>query len=287
MLTWRIHRTLDDPLKREPIIWGGYERLLAIFEPIKRRGRRHINETLMLAALVVIGAPFASLGVIVIFLPSPVLALILTISYGLLTVTRVSSRIAAEHQRRTYELLCALPYGRIGVHWLYAAHWYRQSLTLRSVTRAMMALGIGASPFLFGGFAYPLTGQRAVQFWFIDSLSFGVYLLYDYFNTRVIATLIGMIVPAITRSPRTIRALALGVFLLFLVSVYGVGTLIALALLPGLLLRINAPMLAYIVIAPLTAAGMIALREALTRLLWRQIERGMQVSALEIDTLIR
>jgi len=287
MLTWRIYRTLDDPLKREPIVWRGYERLLSAFESPAQKLPATKFQMLRGSALLLLSSPFISMGLLAAFFPSPLLALLLSLIYGLLIVLRVSNRIASEHQRHTYELLCALPYGKMGVHWIYGVHSFQVSRMTRSVLRVGLMIGLLASPFLFGGWAYPITGQRAVQFWLVDTMSFCLFMLYDYFNMGVSATLIGMLVPAITRSHRTIRALSIGMFLLLQVATYLLAALLLLAVLPALLLRLNAPHLSWVMIAPITAAALIGFREAVTHWLWRMLERALQSTPMELDLLIR
>lgn len=286
MLTWRIHRTLDDPLKRDPISWRGYDARFSRFVAAPRLRLTRFKPVYG-AALFAVFSPAVALALAMIFFPSPLLALLASLIFGLRTVEQLSSAIAGEHRRATYELLCALPYGKIGVHWVYAARWFEATRLIRLTLRALPLIALIATPFMFGGWTLPLTGQRAVAFWFADSLAFAVFLIYDYFNTRVIAALIAMLTPALTTRSRTIYAISIGMYLLIQVGTYLLGAVIALVLLPRVLLLFNAPFLASIVIGPFTAAAVIALREVITRILWQQIGYAMQTTPMELDLLIR
>lgn len=286
MLTWRIHRTLDDPLKREPISWRGYETRLRSYVTYAEPRLNRFKPVYSMGLLVLF-SPFVGLGVIAYFFPSPILALLISLIFGLQTVERLSGYIAGEHRRHTYELLSALPYGKLGVHWLYAVQWFQSTRLSRMMLRTALAISIAATPFLFGGLAYQITGRRAVEFWFADSLAFWVFLLYEYFNTRVIAILIAMLTPAVTHKPRTIYALSVGLYLLVQVGTYLLGALLALNLLPELLGWLNAPPLVSLVISPITVAVVIYIREWITRRLWRWLAEALHTTSLELDLLLR
>jgi hypothetical protein len=286
MLTWRIHRTLDDPLKRDPISWRGYEARFGKFIPVPAPRLPRVKRVYS-AALMIVLSPLIGVLLLAFFFPAPILALLASSLFGWRLVERLSGAVGGEHTRRTYELLCALPFGKMGAHWVYAAQWFGSTRSTRLLLRGALVSGLLAAPFLFGGWAYPLTGQRAVEFWFADTLAFWAFLIYDYFNTRVIAVLIAMLTPALTPKPRTITALSVGMYLLILLESYLLAAGCALVVLPRLLLWLHAPHVAYILIAPLTAAAVIASRELITRWLWRWLGYATQTARVELDLLIR
>jgi len=286
MLTWRLHHTLQDPLRRDPISWRGYEGRFGKFV-IYAEPRFDRFKPAVTAALFVLVSPVVGMSLLVLFFPAPILALMASIMFGLRTVERISGYVAGEHRRSTYDMLCALPSGKMNLHWVYATLWFRVTPFTRMVLRSLLVLGLAASPFLFGGWMYPLTGRRAVEFWFADTLAFGAFLIYDYFNTRILAVLIAMITPALTRKTRTIYALSVGGFLLIQVASYLLGAILALTLLPDLLVRLNAPPIVYIVIAPVTMAVVITFRELITQGLWQQIGHVLQTPPMELDLILR
>ena len=285
MLTWRLHHTLQNPLRRDPISWRGYEGRLGKFVTyVEPRFDRFTP--VMTAAFVVIVPPVVGMSLLVIFFPAPLLALLASLLFGLRTVERISAYLAGEHRRRAYDLLCSLPAGKISLHWVYATQWFQATPVTRMVLRGLMILGLAAAPFLFGGWLMWITHERAVAFWFADTLAFWAFLLYEYFNTRIVAVLIGMLVPALTRKTRTIFALAVGGYLLVQVATYLLGAVVAVTLLPDLLVRLNAPPIAAIVIGPITAAVVIIFRELLTHGLWHTLRTCLNTTREEINSYI-
>lgn len=290
MLTWRLYRTLNEPLKREPRIWRGYERLLTLLhQRIAARPRPqtpHVAQVIRFIGLLAF-IPVINIAVIGLFFPSPLIALAANMVFSLLIVTTVSGTIARNHELHTYDLMSALPLGRMGIHWIHCTAFFEAQRRWRLPLQAIFMLGIVASPFLFGAVAFPLTGQRAVQFWLIDAISFAAFLFYDFLNMPVIAAVLGMVIPAYAVNSRNVRGFALGAWALLTLATYLLGAGIALYVLPSLLVRFGANFSATIIIAPITAIVVIAFRELVTRALWHHLKRTLNISAVELDLILR
>lgn len=217
-----------------------------------------------------------ALGYLVLILPA------LYTAYGASLAALIVNSLNREIAKQTYDVLCATPLGRFGVHRFFAAHEvglsniYRMLLYLM-IGLAVIALWAGAGDDVIFDGAAPTLINAALR-----ALVLSLFFVLDYAYSLAFSGLIAMLLPALLRE----------ITLLWTVSAYLSlqGAVYAAALVAGDTLRrvymgLFDPALADGLLAISALAFYLILRELILLALWRMTTR--ELNAPELDSASR
>lgn len=146
--------------------------------------------------------------------------------YGMLWAVRICQAISKEQAQGTYTLLCMLPPGTLGTHWLLGTgtlhrnqgfiqvhNLLRGILTLILVTLGIMILIVffGVDPARSSRFDQQVQAQALVSLATVILILIAVYL--DHIQSITIGSLIGMLAPGMIQNRFDQTIWAAGVFL--------------------------------------------------------------------------
>ncbi len=273
-------------LKRPPIHHPLFRRVSQ--RPPDQRQRISTTQQFVILAVC---AVFAALGlyyfsqmifVALFFIPIGAAALYMLLNgtaAGLNWALRVSDAIVRERERGTLELIATSPYGAFSACWAICTgcQYYDQTFNGTGAQRVwftriffLTLILLSASvtmtaPRSMG--AHPLEGFAKASL-LVGILAVGLYI--DDVHSAVVGSLVGLIVPRFARTRLDARAAALFGFLLLQLGAYGLSWLIGFVLLPSINANFALNVATSGLALPLEQLIVFfALREALTRALWR------------------
>jgi hypothetical protein len=277
MLTWQLWRALN----RSPYASPLYRWLYPADGGEFSRRRRVVMWLARVIALFVM-LPLLAYATLWLLIGAPYLVLLANTLYGLALAVDASGGIARERERNTYDLLCTIPPGALGVHWSYCNGWIYHYWLYGWLTLAVALIGGVASvlaPLLPGGVtvselfgAHPNLGL---------ALAVALVFILDYFQSVVFGGLVAVLAPALTHDKLNARILAGSGFLLAQLSGYAAAYTFAITLANTLEVFDN-PILTPL-LPLMSAAAFFIFREAIIVVLWRAITHlfGAQVAPAE------
>lgn len=293
MLSLRLWRALNHPPLGSPLFKRAYAQqgpgapLPALRLPLFSLFR-NVGLIILPVVLILLGAPILALLYYLSLLLAPLLLPLANTLYGLRHAYSVSAGIARERELQTYDVLCASPTGSLGLHWSYCTGWLYYHFLYRYLMLGLLATGIvasvfGLSPQLVFGAGQPLLGVTLTR-----ASALGGLFVLDYLQTPVLSSLTALIVPAYAENEDAARLWAASLFLLLQLAVYVPTLLLGGYALPNTL-RLLAldPVLADVLVPLLLLAFFALLREAIIVGLWRQVERHLSATSLELDAITR
>lgn len=297
MLIWRLRRALDDPNLKLESRWQRYTTFTRGYLAREAAGLpvvgavasllRGVGLIVLPIGAILFGAPLLVILMFVVFTTSPILVPLAHLLYGGAIAYQVSGSIVREREKGTYDQLCALPPGSVGLHWAHATSWLLDHRALRTLAVVMVLVGTATT--LFGSvslFGLTYTGTSALLFWVLSCACVIALLTIDHYSTQVTATLLGMTLPASVNSISTVRISTVTLFVLVQVSAYLIGVLSAGVVLPTLYRFTNASseMIA-LTLPTITLLVFTAYREWIIRRLWAQFRSAVNATPAEMEAL--
>jgi hypothetical protein len=293
MLSWTLWRALNRAPRHLPLYRRAY---LQQQMPEASFSLRFPMSGLLRTLLLVI------IPVCIILLGAPVLAILYTLSlsltplllplantlYGLAHATSTSGHIARERDRQTYDVLCTVPGGSLGMHWSYCAGWLQAHVLYRYPLLVLLGIGLFAS--LFGLPARLLFDENSVPLavTVARGLGLGIFFVLDYAQTLVIASLTALLVPASAENESSARLLGASLFLVLQAAVYLPIIFLNNVALPNALALLGMDATTIAVLVPLlSAAFFVVLREIMIFGLWQRTGQQLSATAVELDALRR
>ncbi|MBE2270015.1 MAG: hypothetical protein IAE80_17390 [Anaerolinea sp.] len=298
MLTWRLRRALNNPLRPravpdraflqlarhyrrgKPEVGSGFPRRSLWFSITRSAGM-----LLLPIAAILFGAPIFIVSLFLVVTLSPVLVPLLNTLYGLALTLSISGRIAREHQAGRYDLLGTLPTGIVGLHWSFTLSGMLQNRLLHDLAILMSVIGIISSIFaiaaLFGA-------NAAFSFfhWLIATAAAGIVILLDNYAAQVTAGLLSMTVPAHTTSTANARFITAAVFILLQLTGYLLLLLVLLVIVPASFQLFGISDALSALTLPLAALVVLgSFRELTIRLLWRRLPAALNATSVELERL--
>jgi hypothetical protein len=213
--------------------------------------------------------------------------------YSAVWAMHISSIIARERERRTYDVYCLSPDGELGVNWAICTGYLHRHNRLEQIrgfvgSLLVVSLGVVALITLFivtnagssSRFAQDET-QRAYMT-LIHTTTLVAALYIDHYHSIVMGSLVGMIAPTLTQARLDAQLGAMGIYLVLQISVYTLGWFIALTLLPTLFGR-GGNWWSATMLAVLQVVVFFIIREIVTIGLWRALLRQLNISPVELD----
>ena len=261
MLTWRLWQALRFPdeehvlfrrLQRQSIALPGQ----VLFRPVTRSRIFQWFWRILMALLP---------AVVIVIAPA---ALLLTSNlFGALVAFNVMSTISREREQGTYDLLALTPIGLGAANWLVAAAWTQRLAavdrlaSVRTLTIILLTLLLVSS----------LGGERLTPVLVVALL---VGLNVDAIQSLIVGCLSGMLAQRFDDVGSPFVALAVFAFVQIILVYLPVAT--AAILLNELLLRAAlTPLLNDVIFAGVLVGLLFGLREAIIRLMWRDLERRL------------
>lgn len=265
MLTLQLWRALN----RSPYSSPLFRWLYPPANSTLSRRRRVIMWLARVIALVVL-LPLLAYATVWLLIGAPYLVLLANTLYGLALAIDASGGIARERERNTYDLLCTIPPGALGVHWSYCNGWIYHNWLYGWLALAVALIGGVASvlaPLLPGG----VTVSEIFNMHPNLGLSLAVALVFtlDYFQSVVFGGLMAVLAPALTHDKLNARILAGSGFLLAQTASYAAAYTFAITL-SNTLAAFNNPALTAL-LPLMSAAAFFIFREAIIVALWRSI----------------
>lgn len=293
MLTWKLWQALNRPPVRSPLFRRIYQRhlmaegldmpripLLGLF--------RSAGLVILPVILILIGLPLVLPVYYLMLLCAPVLLPLINSVYGLTLIINVSGGIARERRQRTYDLLCTVPSGTLGMHWSYCTGWIHAHVGYRYVMLVVLGTGIlavivGLSPQIVFGAAPPSLVVLLVR-----GLALIVFFLADYVQSVIISSLLSLIIPISDEDETNVRLWTASLFVALQFAVYLPTLLLAVYALPSTfqLLRLD-PNLGGLLMPVLLVGFFIVMRSLIINGMWRAVEQRLSTTAMELDALTR
>ncbi len=215
---------------------------------------------------------------------SPLLYVTLTASFfGLLTSSYVSTTIARERLRETYDVLCVTPEGALQMNWMiFTVKLHQESILRRGLEEILtISRGLGALAVVVAVVGVlPSIGVEDVDGEVMRAtvtgcaamivLSLGVYV--DYVQALLVGGMLALLIGNSTRSTQDARLWALGLFLTVQIGGY-LGMLVCgIIAFPSAarLLALSENAVALLA-PPLMLLSLALFREALLRVLWHTL----------------
>lgn len=225
MITWQLWRALNNPPAQHPI----FKRLTTEIEkdPMER----------VLQHMLVQGQIWLWPLLFMVRVQSLILIVFSGTLYGAIWAVRVSGLIAAEREKRTYELLCLSPIGQLGATWMMGAGCLHRGKAFQQINsreawsvRVILLIPILISaPFILRQvFSVSLT----ISFVGIMT-AFAVFYL-DHVQSILFGSLLGMLAAHFAPHKLDQRLWALAGFLGIQIGSYGLLIVAGLTILPSL-----------------------------------------------------
>jgi len=292
MRTWRLWRTLQNPLTHHPLYWRpAFHSFSFAFIPTWLL----VSAVLVLVAGVV-GFPnlFRPLAPLCVF--TPVLMIIGTVfsanSRGILWTLGISSVISHQRTWGASELIYVSPIGALGTVWVLASrclHYKDRFDGLRTIILSLMlaASVIFACPLVtFFVLLFRYNPLQALSLLSVTSVLLPIYYV-DYVQTTLVSCLTGMLAATQTRSRIEARIWALGLFLLCQLATYSLSFLLIFNLLPRLYNLLDfAHGVADVSLPPLALLIFYLLREGIITMLWRLLTIRLNTDLSELDEVV-
>lgn len=221
-------------------------------------------------------------------------------TYSLLWALKISRTIVDEQQQRRYDLLAALPTGKLGTSWAMSMGCLHRQASFTWIpffVRLFTTIGF-----------FTLVGALSVTLFILNNAELseasynanydiiplmvagiGLVILFyiDHLYSVVTAILLGMIAPIDIRNRSEALMRTLAGFLLVQLPTYLFCWLIVVTLLPPVLASMGIDIVSATIIETVLAIVLfIALREATTRWLWYYLMRQLNVSHDEIERIV-
>lgn len=251
----------------------------------------HFTKLQRIAAVALIGIAayfciryFSQMILVLVFLTPIAITLVYMALHGTVAgmfwAIRVSSAIARERERGTFELLSASPYGAFSVSWAICTgcQYYDQMFNGIGAQRVWLsrifflslllfcALVSLADPRSSAFIGNPLWGVViSVEVTLMVALAFHI----DDIHSTVIGSLVGVIVPLFARTRLDARAAAFALFLLLQLCTYALVWLIGFTVLPLVNASLKVGFFGEVVLLPVELLVVFfGLREGIARALW-------------------
>ena len=288
MLTWTLWRALRNPPFADPL----FQRVYGAKARSPRLVRALQIGTIYLFICFTAGFIWPLLAVNL-AITSLVILIVLNSLVGTVLADRISATIARERELQTYDLLCLLPVGELGIDWSLSTGSLYHSTLFRTTGFLARLLSVGLLGALVIAFTIPLMllvgrwgGQDVLRLfvvlWYALLMGLGLYM--NHIQIVVLAHLIGMLTPAFTTNRLNARMLAAGSLLLFCVGVYLSTAMIGFVILGSVYRWLHVPDPTGVISLPvLRLIIFYGLHEAVIYLIWRLLLR--QFNSTPHDTL--
>ena len=284
MLTWRLWRALCSPPSTHPL----FQRSTGL-----PSGTHHLVRQLQITVFYLGSCLILTLIWPLLVSNTPGVLIIGVLSgnslYAMICAKNISAAIAYEREQATYDLLCLLPTGALGVGLaLSSAQMYRSPFfqTTRLIMRLLALALIGA---LGIALVFPLAvalsseggGTSAVELLvgIVQAIALALGLYIDYIQSLILAQMVGMLTPGYTHNRLNAQLVAASAFLSLQLLTY-ISTLVLVFSLPPL---IPSPVISTIAVPLLALIAFFAIREAFIAILWRQFVTISNTSAQEAE----
>ncbi|RMF79747.1 MAG: hypothetical protein D6737_10315 [Chloroflexi bacterium] len=209
---------------------------------------------------------------------------------------RTGEIVARSHENGVYDLICLYPGGSFGANWALCNGALHRGSTfdmLHGVLTILVGIGTVALGMIiivvisFTLFGSPLQGvATAVQLVVSGLIVLAAYYL-DFAQSMVLSSIVGLLVPTVVPTRNDSRVGAAVIFITIQITIYALGILVALLLLPALFNRIGVSGEAIgIVLTFLRLSFFIVLREIIIRGLWRMLTDRLNAPAHQTDWIL-
>lgn len=286
MTTWKIWRALHNPPALHPV----FQRTVLL--PPATGNQRTPGWAGMVVNLVL---ALGQHSPTILLLLMPFILLFTGITYGIDCAIRVGSAIAKEHENDTFNLLSLSPSGALGASWAMCTsslYHNRDFDRFHSIMRGTIIISIIVVLIIASLviIAHSEQFSRASEptlptvIHIIDLMTVMTALYFEYMQSTILGSLIGMFVPTYTQNRIDTRIYTLGVFLLLQITTYFLAYLIGFVILPDLYDRLH------IIgehiessLSLLRLAVFFMIREVMITLLWRALVERLNAIPSELE----
>jgi hypothetical protein len=300
MMTWTLWWALRHPHSTHPL----FRRMLRS----QPGGVRILDEAFILRfmsrlmSLVLIVAVFALAPIILTsILGAPILMLLIIQAFGIRYAVNVGSAIASEQERGTYELTSLFPQGALGANWMMGSgclHKGSSFVWLQGAVRLVLGflitvLVVGyvvAIIIMISEYMGSSLARTSVTAFITLSnyASLVAAFYFDYVQSVVLGSLVGMIVPIYVHNRFDARLWSLSSYMLLQLTVYLTTWLVGFVLLPEALERLTlAGWQVEISLPILRVAVFYFVREGIIAGLWHMLAQRLNAHSTEINLIFR
>jgi hypothetical protein len=241
MTTWKIWRALHNPPALHPV----FKRVVLL--PASTDNQQNVGWASLTIHLVLgLGQHYPT----ILLLLMPIILLFTGITYGIDCAIRVGNAIAKEHENDTFNLLSLSPSGALGASWamctssLYHNRDFDRfhSIMRGTITIAIITIVLIASVLIIGrskevNRAYQPALPTVIHI--VDLTAVMLALYFEYMQSAIVGSLIGMFVPTYTQNRVDTRIYTFGGFLFLQIATYFLAYLIGFMILPELYNRLQ------------------------------------------------
>ncbi|QPC81797.1 hypothetical protein G4Y79_19200 [Phototrophicus methaneseepsis] len=216
MLSWRLWQSLHNPLVEHPAFDLVNTGPIFNWDWVRRPRMNCLLQAILGAVALVLLIRYPMLIFLVVLAPAvfvmgvmaiPIFLPFLILIYGSILATMISNRIRTEKRAATYDLLCVLPTGSLGMTWLMSMWALRQGKVLGwlyngvRIVLFLMLIGIAiiivialivTLQYIWDqNLEYLPDALRTV----VEILAIAIIFYTGFFQTIVISALIGMLTP--------------------------------------------------------------------------------------------
>lgn len=286
MTTWKIWRALHNPPALHPV----FKR--AVLLPVSTDNRQTVGWAGLTINLV-LGLGQHSPTILLLLMPF--ILLFTGITYGIDCAIRVGNAIAKEHENDTFNLLSLSPSGALGASWamctssLYHNRDFDRfhNIIRGTVTIAIITVVVVASVIIITHSeqftrAYEPTLPTVIHI--VDLTTVMLALYFEYMQSAIVGSLIGMFVPTYTQNRMDTRIYTFGGFLLLQITTYFLAYLIGFVVLPELYHRLQIiGEETEMSLSILRLAVFFMIREVMITVLWRTLVERLNARPSELE----
>lgn len=286
MTTWKIWRALHNPPALHPV----FKRVVLL--PVATDNQQHVGWASLTIHLVL---GLGQYQPTVLLLLMPFILLFTGITYGIDCAIRVGNAIAKEHENDTFNLLSLSPSGALGASWamctssLYHNRDFDRFHTIMrgTITIAIITVILIASMLIVGRseqFTRASQPTLPTVIHLVDLTVVMLALYFEYMQSAIVGSLIGMFVPTYTHNRVDTRVYTFGGFLLLQITTYFLTYLIGFVILPDLYQRLQIiGQETEMSLSVLRLGVFFIIREIMITVLWRALVERLNARPSELE----